>query len=259
LAPAELGHLERLRQLELQLVAHHFRPGMRVLELGGGNGFQAAILSSWGCEVESIDIPQRGSSYPKYYPVQDYDGWDIPFPERSFDAVFSSNVLEHIAHLPQILAELRRVLVGGGVAIHVLPSSGWRLWTSVTHYPGLVKRFADRRRMSSRAIAAPVNMPGEYERRGAVRRVLYSGPHGEYPSAFSELYYYSRRRWVRVFTQNGFAVVEVADNNLFYTGNEIFPGAPLGARKKLSRVLGSACNIFLTRVMPGHPAFDSRA
>ncbi|MGH7963425.1 MAG: class I SAM-dependent methyltransferase, partial [Candidatus Binatia bacterium] len=102
------GHLERLRRHEIDTVRHWFQPGMRVLELGGGSGFQASILASRGCEVLSIDLPERPIPRQIYYPVQAYDGHTIPAADASFDVVFSSNVLEHIWPLPPILRETRR-------------------------------------------------------------------------------------------------------------------------------------------------------
>jgi hypothetical protein len=42
-----------------------------------------------------------------------------------------------------------------------------------------------------------------------MKRVLVPSPHGEYKSAAAELYYFSKRRWLRVFADNGFEVEEV--------------------------------------------------
>ena len=86
-------HLERLRRAELIEIKHWFSPEVRVLEIGGGNGFQASIIASCGCEIKSLDIPNRVRPKKQYYPVHDYNGKIFPFSNDSFDRVFSSSVL----------------------------------------------------------------------------------------------------------------------------------------------------------------------
>jgi protein-L-isoaspartate(D-aspartate) O-methyltransferase len=39
--------------------AAHIKPGMRVLEIGTGSGYQAAVLSVMGCEVYTIEIHEE--------------------------------------------------------------------------------------------------------------------------------------------------------------------------------------------------------
>jgi SAM-dependent methyltransferase len=240
-APAG-GLLEQLRATELEQCRHSFRPGMRVLDFGGGSGFQAGIMASWGCDVTSIDLAGRAPAPHTYFPVQDYDGRRIPFADGAFDVVFSSNVLEHIAVLPPVLAELRRVMKPDGSAIHVLPSPAWRFWTSMTHYPFLLKVLLGMQR-------GPGGGAGDAVRRvglgGALRRALYPNAHGEYPGALAELYYFSRRRWRRVFEAHGFVVEGERSNGLFCTGHTLAPGLSLERRRRLARRLGSSCHVFV--------------
>src|SRR6185436_17362644 len=87
-------NLEALRSAESELLLAHLRPGMRVLELGGGNGLQARLLHEHGCVVTSVDVPGRQRPEVQHFPVEDYDGIHVPAEDASFDAVFSSNVLE---------------------------------------------------------------------------------------------------------------------------------------------------------------------
>src|ERR1039457_2737755 len=116
--------LERIRRAELQPLKEYFPSGSRVLELGGGSGFQAWILSSWGCHVHSIDIATRPDPVTQrygrqYFAVTTYDGHSIPFADSSFDIVYSSHMLQAV-ELDSMLAEIARVLRPGGIAIHVL-------------------------------------------------------------------------------------------------------------------------------------------
>ncbi len=50
-----------------------------------------------------------------------YDGKKIPFPDDHFDAVFSSEVFEHVFNLEEILQEIRRVMKPGAKILVTCP------------------------------------------------------------------------------------------------------------------------------------------
>jgi SAM-dependent methyltransferase len=154
------------------------------------------------------------------WPVTDYDGRQIPFEDGTFDVVFSSNVLEHVPHVVEFQKEIHRVLKPDGVVVHVLPSSSWRVWTSMTH---LMKYWT-------------------------LDRV-----HGEHAgNSFSEVYYFSRRWWTRIFRETGWRIVSRGSNELFYTGNSVVASRlSMDTRRKLARVLGASCNVFVLRKKDG--------
>lgn len=247
-----MTNLVDLRAAEFNCVKHYFHPGIRVLEIGGGTGFQASLIGALGADVESIDVAEQPEGAPSYFPVSLYDGRTIPFPDRVFDRVFSSNVLEHIRDLDATLTESRRVMKDDGVAIHILPTPAWRMWTSLAHYVHILMRAAGIRRT-----VATQSSTSQTEKlmqaAGAlnfVKRTLWAGPHGEYPSALSELWYFSRRRWVDVFQRNGFQVVTAASSKIYYTGYGVFPWLPMAARRILASILGSATRVFILRKAP---------
>lgn len=237
--------LVQIRQAEIERVRPYFEPGKRVLELGGGNGYQASVLSSWGLSVDSIDIEPRE---PSHFPVLQYDGSHIPFEDGRFDYVYSSNVLEHIRDLETVFREMRRVARNGARFIHVLPTPAWRLWTNVAHYPYLVRRYLLRNGANDSSIAMPASVGDAIGRRGigyTIKRALLPAAHGEYASSIAELYYFSARRWSRTFRENGFAVVERQPVGVFYTGYEMFPRLSIDARRRMAGLIGSACNLFV--------------
>ena len=127
--------LQAIRAYELERVIGLFPPHCRVLEIGAGAGWQSKAIGDRGHAVEAIDI--GGSAYAdvRVWPVRDYDGFHIPFPDGSFDVVFSSNTLEHIRHVETFQDEIRRVLNPDGIAVHILPTGSWRWWSNVAHYP----------------------------------------------------------------------------------------------------------------------------
>lgn len=241
------GHLENLRYAELEPIKSWFEPNKRVLEIGGGSGYQANVITSWGCDVVSIDLPNRPTPPTQYYPVQQYDGINIPFEDESFDIIFSSNVLEHIQNLPPIFTEIHRVLKSDGITIHVLPNPAWRFWTSLSHYGYLLKYLLGKLNIISGVKDTPV-VTKALNKYGAVQtisRILFAGSHGEYPNALSELYFFSRKRWLNLFKTNGFNIHQAMDNGIFYTGYALFPSMSFKTRRLMARFLGSACSIYI--------------
>jgi len=240
-----MGVLDDIRTGEFNLVRHTLQGQPRVLELGGGTGLQASLMAATGAAVDSIDVVAPAPGTPMHFPVRLYDGRTIPFPDASFDIVFSSNVLEHIPDLGLTLTETLRVLRPGGTAVHILPTPAWRWWTSLAHYPHLVRRLLRASGTAAPPAGASAPPVSGAPARGRLARIALAGPHGEYPSAVSELWYFSRRRWLRVFEQSGFRVVDDHPSRIYYTGYALLPWMPLSARQGLARVLGSSTRIFV--------------
>lgn len=242
-------NLVDLRGAEFNRVKHYFHPGIRVLEIGGGNGFQASLIAALGANVKSIDVAGHPVSVESHFPVNLYDGRTLPFPDRVFDRVFSSNVLEHIRDLEVTLGESRRVMKDDGVAIHIPPTPAWRLWTSLSHYIHLLMRVTGiRRAVTTQSLITPDG--GQQQKVGVwdvAKRALWAGSHGEYPSPLSELWYFSRRRWIHVFRQSGFEIVATAPSIIFYTGYGVFPWMPMAVRRILAPMFGSATRIFICK------------
>ena len=244
--------LHKIRNHELNTIFSVLPKGTRILEIGGGTGLQAKQLSKLGFKVETIDLPQSTYSEDRVIPVKEYDGKNIPFPDKSFDVVFSSNVLEHIAELDDFFVELARVQKPDGANVHIMPTSVWRFWINVTSYLEFFQRL-----FLSFGILIPRSFnPGEVKRvfLWAVRFndlvATYAIPprHGEVGSSFSEIYTFSSAWWLRKFKHSELNLESVKPMGLFYTGN-MFLGAQwkLESRQKWAMVLGSACNMYILK------------
>jgi protein-L-isoaspartate(D-aspartate) O-methyltransferase len=119
------------------------QPGARVLEIGTGSGYQAAILAALGgIEVYSIEIvPELAESAAArlqtlgYLDVQvkqgdGYYGWPEYAP---FDAIIVTAAPDH---LPGPLAE--QLVPGGCIVIPIGPPGGYQtLWKFVKEPEGL--------------------------------------------------------------------------------------------------------------------------
>jgi len=244
------GQLLAVRSFELNRVRSHFAPQSKVLEIGGGNGWQASNLSSWGLDVESIDVATAEESY---HPVSLYDGIRLPYSDGSFDLIFSSNVLEHLEERPILFAEMARVLKPNGVMVHIVPTSSWRFWTSLAHYPYILKRLSQsilNARSMHRTLeqtSTQIDSDTSPSHSGRLKRLIWSGSHGVDHSALKELFSYSRWGWRRCLTAAGFNIVDEYSTGLWYTGYGIAPGISVRLRALVSRVAGSSCRVFVLR------------
>lgn len=244
--------LHVLREYEYKKIVKRFLLDARILEIGGGTGYQAKRLTEDGFIVDSIDIPNSNYAGQLEFPVQPYDGRNIPFPDDSFDVIFSSNVLEHVLDLPYLQAEMKRVLKPGGYCVHLMPTGTWRLWTNVAHYteffqklfglaPRLIPRGASRHALSEVAFVLRLMV-------GTAKHYAIVPRHGETGNALSEIVTFSSRHWKKHFANQLFTMDEAIPVGLFYTGHMVLgPRLSLSTRQKLSKLLGSACVIYIVR------------
>lgn len=247
-----IEHLHVLRREELTQIAGYFPEGGEILELGAGTGAQARQLSQQGFHVSAVDLRQSDYSQHRVFPVVDYDGRHLPFEDRRFDVVFSSNVLEHMEDLSAIYDEIRRVLKPGGYCVHVLPSSSWRWWTFLSAFPEMGRQATPQLRLlrprgftrsEARRIASQ-----SWRLLRTVATPFVPIPHGASGNALTELWTFSQRHWQRHFIKHGFNVEVTQTMGIFYTGYMFFgPKWDIAKRKRLAPLLGSACNMFVLR------------
>lgn len=242
---AQLDLLRTYRRIELSSILPFLPARGTICELGGGDGFQASLLAASGYRVQSFDIHPSPVAQ-QLYPVGDYDGVNIPLQDESVDVVFSSSVMEHVTELDSLLSEQWRILKPAGIAVHVMPNHLWRIATSVTHYPYLLKRIVFRQPTFSHAGA---------EREGTARRtfgwyfsrILAAPPHGTGRSALSEVLEFSPGRWKKRLLRYGFRLEHCGGAGLFYSGNALLPRLPLSWRKWVGCSIGSVCTIYVLR------------
>ncbi|HAF96161.1 MAG: hypothetical protein A2021_07390 [Elusimicrobia bacterium GWF2_52_66] len=250
--------LREIREKEISLMLPHFPAGGKVLEIGAGTGCQALALKRAGFDVSAIDIASSGAIFERVYPVTEYDGKNIPFPDGTFDAVFSSNTLEHISALEEFQTEILRVLKPGALAIHALPTPAWRLWVTALHPVWVAARLVSMaagllrpgRGPAEPAVNSSLAGTGRGEKGGGarLRNVFCIRRHGERGNYITEMFYFSRRWWVELFKKTGWIVERDFANRMFYTGH-MFLCARLGwkTRLALSAVFGSAARIYILR------------
>ncbi len=98
--------------------------GKRVLEVGVGLGTDFVQFVRAGANATGIDLTEAAASLVRTRlelegldaEVRAADAESLPFPDDSFDLVYSWGVLHHTPDTPKALAEIRRVLAPGGEA-----------------------------------------------------------------------------------------------------------------------------------------------
>ena len=97
--------------------------GKAVLDLGCAGGFMAEALAARGAHVTGIDPAADAIDTARAHARTTglrigYDvgvGEALPYDDSSFDAVVCVDVLEHVADLPRVLAQVTRTLRPGGM------------------------------------------------------------------------------------------------------------------------------------------------
>jgi 2-polyprenyl-3-methyl-5-hydroxy-6-metoxy-1,4-benzoquinol methylase len=134
-------------EVEFQLEAEHrsryafaarLLPRGRVLDDGCGAGYGSVILARQGLEVVGVDIDDRTVLHcQKRYSVpslafQREDSANLSFPDSSFDAVVSFEVVEHVPDYSRYVAEAFRVLRPGGTLLISTPNK--RVYSDLPNY-----------------------------------------------------------------------------------------------------------------------------
>ena len=89
----------------------------KILEVGAGDGSILHYLNEWnfGEELYALEIAQSGvdkikaRKLTKLKEAQTFDGYQIPYPDDSFDLIILAHVLEHVEHERVLIRELKRV------------------------------------------------------------------------------------------------------------------------------------------------------
>lgn len=249
--------LHMVREYEINTISRHIAPGARILEIGGGTGYQAKLLADRGFHVTAIDVGASKYKDERVFGVTEYDGRVFPFANGTFDVVFSSSVLEHFADLTQIHQESRRVLKTGGYCIHVMPTAVWRFWQGVANYVEMCQRWAG---LVPRLFPRALSLYEVRKLQNPLREMMSIGRqygvvprHGETGNAITELWTFRRRYWMNHFRRHGYVVLLAESMGLFYTGHMVLGKRwSLRSRLRAASVLGSACVLYKVKHVSCH-------
>jgi ubiquinone/menaquinone biosynthesis C-methylase UbiE len=114
-------------EVETILRLARVRPGSSVLEVGCGSGELLSRLERFGGRAAGVDLSkvalrlavQRGKRAACALAE------DLPFKERSFDAIVGQHLIEHLPDPDGALLEWRRVLRPEGVLVLITPNAAY--------------------------------------------------------------------------------------------------------------------------------------
>lgn len=120
------GALERLALPVILNRLHPLPPGMRVLEVGCGAGYNAVTLLRLGAahvtatDADPVLLARAAKrlarhAQPHQYTAQVADAAQLPFPAAGFDAVLDAGVLHHVEDWRRAVEQIARVLKPGGL------------------------------------------------------------------------------------------------------------------------------------------------
>jgi SAM-dependent methyltransferase len=125
-------------QLFAERISAILRVDDNVLDLGAGAGIIAAMnFRGKAKRICGIDLDPRVVDNPFLDEGQVCDANSIPYPDNSFDVIFSDNVFEHLEHPELVLKEAARVLKPGGRLLFKTPNR--------MHYMPLIARMTPHR------------------------------------------------------------------------------------------------------------------
>lgn len=141
---------EYRESLIMGMLRRDIERGSLVLDAGCGSGSLLFKLSGFGCNtfgieqskeyVEILRKRMKSLSQSNIRSIKQGSVVDIPYPDKSFDAVVSAEVLEHVKDDTAAILEFYRVLRAGGVCVVSVPASP-TLWDFTDEWAGHLRRY----------------------------------------------------------------------------------------------------------------------
>lgn len=227
--PDWLPYLHAIRARELEIVFSACPPAAFAtgLEIGGGDGFQAALLTRYVARLVSTDyypdILENANTERVRFMVCDAETLDQKFQARQFELVFSSNVLEHVPNAGRVLRACFRVLADDGIAVHIVPTVFWKVCHVALHVPNLCFKLVERLTEKGGFAWAARQFTGTRDTsldrsnnpktaslsRPLWKRLVMPEPHGVSETNRAEFTAFSRARWESEFARAGFEIVSI--------------------------------------------------
>lgn len=251
-----VDHVNAVRAEELRRILRHnhrWFEGKDLLEIGSGTGLQLKTLSSVCRSSFGLELASSGYKEHRVAEIKEYDGKYIPYPDASFDIIFSSHVLQYVTG-KELFAEMRRVLRPRGVAVHVLPTPSWRIWSSLLHYPAkaqLLGRYC----MGPRTVNGAGEKPQARSERHSMRwfrlvllNTCFLHRLGARGNWLTEHFLFRRCAWCRRLKKYGWIVDRMDPLGLWCSGYLMLgQKVSIEGRSTLARILGSSSMMILAR------------
>jgi SAM-dependent methyltransferase len=112
--------LVALRESVDSVIANYYRrppDGAKAVDVGAGEGWATEHLRELGFDAIGVERSPQLAELAPTGTVLVGDAQSLPLDDGSQDFVLCNSILEHVLDPPRVIAELRRVLAPGGVAV----------------------------------------------------------------------------------------------------------------------------------------------
>lgn len=130
----------------LEIMEFERHRGHKVLEIGGGIGTDHAQFAQHGAETTDVDLSYGHMALAKENfrlrglngTFIHHDAETLPFPDDTFDVVYSNGVIHHTPNTYRVVREIARVLKPGGKAIvMVYAENSLHYWRNLVYAIGV--------------------------------------------------------------------------------------------------------------------------
>jgi SAM-dependent methyltransferase len=239
-------HAYKEREIEKVFSACPERCFARGLELGAGDGFQSVLLSKYIGSLVSTEINKliltRTSNDSIEYATCSAEEAVGTGRQRSFDIVYSSNLLEHLIDPVSVLRGIHRIMKDDGITVHIMPAPLWKFCQVLLYVPvnvlSMIEHIARERGRGNRlretrfllrqlitglrsgantmtaqsdreAMLIGNNPESAGIRPGFIRRLLLPLPHGRSATNRAEFAAFRKRRWIKTLNEAGFDLIAI--------------------------------------------------
>jgi len=164
------------------------------LELGAGDGGQSVTIAKYCEHLVCTELDEKSHSWlgqkilDRNLQNVEYRLCDaqnlLEYGDKTFNLIFSSNLLEHVPNINRCLSECKRVLKDDGVMLHTMPNRWWKIFSYLL----------------------------------SIAKIQIPSVHGVSANHIAEFYNFGRNVWNNRFVLNGFYVEKVVAFP-FYVGH----------------------------------------
>ena len=128
-ADPERAQLVQERQARLRVTLARLPRGAKILDAGCGSGVFTNFFTTCGYDALGIDVSANGIQHARVqYPQLRFEVASLqerlPFDDGAFQAVWCTEVIEHLFDVPYALREIARVLAPNGMLALTTPYHG---------------------------------------------------------------------------------------------------------------------------------------
>ncbi len=228
---SEIDALHDIRKKDIEIIFGNYPENKFVvgIEVGGGDGYQSRLLKKYIKHFACTEYDEHIFNKMNRLEGVDYLRLDVAeieshFPQKYFDLIFSSNVLEHVIDIGTALRGMRKVLKDDGVMIHVMPNRMWKFVQMILWIP--CKSIANLRKRSY-TDEGHLEMQAQNRLRGIgmLKKLLNNlnpKTHGINQSNYKEYIEFGKGPWTEKITKAGFQVKSIKKMQ-FHTPYRIEP------------------------------------